>query len=36
VAPLTNPITTVAVSARVENLQVNPQWTILLSLVWVR
>jgi YVTN family beta-propeller protein len=35
-APLTNPIFTSAVSARTENVQVNPQWGILLSRLWVR
>jgi YVTN family beta-propeller protein len=34
-APLTNPILTNAVSARTENVQVNPQWGILLSRLWV-
>jgi peptide/nickel transport system substrate-binding protein len=35
-APLTNPLTTHAVSARVENVQVNPQWGILLSRIRVQ
>jgi peptide/nickel transport system substrate-binding protein len=35
-APLTNPVTTYAVSARTENVQINPQWGILLSRVWVQ
>ena len=33
--PLTNPVTTHAVSDRVGNVQVNPQWGILLSRLWV-
>lgn len=35
-APLTNPIFTRAVSARVENVQVHPQWGILFSRLWVQ
>ncbi|HEY2966394.1 MAG TPA: hypothetical protein VGJ71_05420, partial [Candidatus Limnocylindrales bacterium] len=35
-APLTNPISTNAVSARVGNVQVHPQWGILLSRLWVQ
>jgi peptide/nickel transport system substrate-binding protein len=35
-APITNPVTTQAVSARVGNVQVNPQWGILLSRLWVK
>jgi peptide/nickel transport system substrate-binding protein len=35
-APVTNPVFTHAVSARVENVQVHPQWGLLLSLMWVR
>jgi peptide/nickel transport system substrate-binding protein len=35
-APLTNPITTHAISARTENVQINPQWGMLLSLIWVQ
>jgi ABC-type transport system substrate-binding protein len=35
-APVTNPVTTHAVSARVENVQVHPQWGLLLSRVWVQ
>lgn len=35
-APLTNPVFTQATSARAENVQVNPQWGILLSRLWVR
>jgi YVTN family beta-propeller protein len=35
-APLTNPVTTYAVSARTENVQINPQWGILLSRLWVQ
>jgi ABC-type transport system substrate-binding protein len=34
--PLTNPVTTHAVSERVGNVQVNPQWGILLSRLWVQ
>jgi YVTN family beta-propeller protein len=35
-APLTNPVFTRVVSARVENVQVHTQWGILLSRLWVR
>lgn len=35
-APLTNPVSTNAVSSRTENVQVHPQWGILLSRLWVR
>jgi ABC-type transport system substrate-binding protein len=35
-ATLTNPVTTHAVSARVGNVQVNSQWGILLSRLWVQ
>ena len=35
-APLTNPLTPYAFSARVGNVQVHPQWGLLLSRVWVR
>jgi peptide/nickel transport system substrate-binding protein len=35
-APLTNPVSTNAVSARTGNVQVHPQWGILLSRLWVR
>ena len=35
-APVTNPITTHAVSARVENVQVHPQWGLLLGRLWVQ
>ncbi len=35
-APLTNPVSTYAFSARVENVQVHPQWGILLSRLWVQ
>jgi peptide/nickel transport system substrate-binding protein len=35
-APLTNPVSTNAVSARTANVQVHPQWGILLSRLWVR
>jgi peptide/nickel transport system substrate-binding protein len=36
VAPLDNLVSTFAVSARVENVQVHPQWGILLSRLWVQ
>lgn len=35
-APLTNPVTTHAVSDRVGNVQVNPQWGLMPSLMWVQ
>jgi YVTN family beta-propeller protein len=35
-APLTNPLSTYAISARAESVQVHPQWGILLSRLWVR
>jgi hypothetical protein len=35
-APLSNPVTTHAVSERTGNVQFNPQWGLLLSLLWVR
>jgi peptide/nickel transport system substrate-binding protein len=35
-APLTNYVSTYAVSARMENVQVNPLWGILLSRLWVQ
>ena len=35
-APVTNPITTHAVSARVGNVQVHPQWGLLLGRLWVQ
>ena len=35
-APLTNPVFTSAVSARTGNVQLHPQWGILLSRLWVR
>jgi YVTN family beta-propeller protein len=35
-APLTNPVTAYAFSARTENVQVHPQWGILLSRLWVQ
>ncbi len=35
-APLTNPLTPYAFSDRVGNVQVHPQWGLLLSRVWVR
>jgi peptide/nickel transport system substrate-binding protein len=34
--PIANPVTNVSVSARVGNVQVNPQLGILLSQLWVR
>ena len=36
VAPVDNPVSTYAFSARVENVQVHPQWGILLSRLWVQ
>lgn len=35
-APLTNPLSAYAFSARVENIQVHPEWGILLSRLWVQ
>jgi peptide/nickel transport system substrate-binding protein len=35
-APLTNPVSAYAFSARTENIQVHPEWGILLSRLWVR
>jgi YVTN family beta-propeller protein len=35
-APLVNPISAYAFSARTENVQVHPQWGILLSRLWVQ
>nr|MBA3691455.1 hypothetical protein [Actinomycetota bacterium] len=35
-APLTNPVTTHAISDRVGNVQVNPQWGLMPSLMWVQ
>jgi YVTN family beta-propeller protein len=35
-APLTNPVSAYAFSARTENVQVHPQWGILLSRLWVQ
>jgi peptide/nickel transport system substrate-binding protein len=35
-APLTNPLTPYAFSARVGNVQVHPQWGLLLSRLWVQ
>ncbi len=35
-APLTNPVATYVVSTCTGNVQVNPQWGILLSRLWVR
>jgi peptide/nickel transport system substrate-binding protein len=36
VAPLDNPVSTFAFSARTENIQVHPQWGVLLSRLWVQ
>jgi peptide/nickel transport system substrate-binding protein len=36
VAPVDNPVSTFAVSARVGNVQVHPRWGILLSRLWVQ
>jgi YVTN family beta-propeller protein len=36
VAPLTNPLSTNVVSARTGNVQIHPQWGILLSRLWVQ
>jgi YVTN family beta-propeller protein len=36
VAPVDNPVSTSAVSARVGNVQVHPRWGILLSRLWVQ
>ena len=33
---LTNPVSAYAFSARTENIQVHPQWGILLSRLWVQ
>jgi YVTN family beta-propeller protein len=35
-APLTNPVFTYAASGRAGNVQVHPQWGLLLSRLWVR
>jgi peptide/nickel transport system substrate-binding protein len=35
-APIANPVSAYAFSARAENIQVHPQWGILLSRLWVR
>jgi peptide/nickel transport system substrate-binding protein len=35
-APVTNQLTVHAVSDRVENVQVHPQWGLLLSRLWVQ
>ena len=35
-APLTNPLTPYVFSSRVGNVQVHPQWGLLLSRVWVK
>jgi len=35
-APLTNPVSAYVFSARAENVQVHPQWGILLSRLWVQ
>jgi ABC-type transport system substrate-binding protein len=34
--PLTNPVSAFAFSARTENIEVHPQWGILLSRLWVQ
>jgi peptide/nickel transport system substrate-binding protein len=34
--PLTNPVSTYVFSERVGNVQVHPQWSVLLSRLWVR
>jgi peptide/nickel transport system substrate-binding protein len=36
VAPVDNPVSTFAFSARVGNIQVHPQWGILLTRLWVQ
>jgi hypothetical protein len=36
VAPVDNPVSTFAVSAREGSVQVHPQWGILLSRLWVQ
>jgi ABC-type transport system substrate-binding protein len=36
IAPLMNPVSAYVFSDRVENVQVHPQWGILLSQLWVR
>ena len=33
-APITNPLLTHAVSDRAENVQVHPQWGLMLRLIW--
>jgi len=33
---VTNPLYTHAVSERVENVQIHPQWGLMLSLIWVQ
>jgi peptide/nickel transport system substrate-binding protein len=35
-APITNPLLTHAVSDRAGNVQVHPQWGLMLSLIWVQ
>jgi peptide/nickel transport system substrate-binding protein len=35
-APITNPLTTHAVSDRAENAQIHPLWGLMLSLIWVQ
>jgi peptide/nickel transport system substrate-binding protein len=35
-APLTNPLAITVVSSRTKNVQVNPQWGVLLDSLWVR
>ena len=34
-APVSNPVLIQVVSDRVENVQVNPQWGLLLSRLWI-
>jgi ABC-type transport system substrate-binding protein len=34
--PLSNDVSTFAFSARVENIQIHPQWGVLLSRLWVQ
>jgi len=34
--PLANPVSAYTFSARTENVQVHPQWGILLSRLWIR
>jgi ABC-type transport system substrate-binding protein len=35
-APFLNPVSASAFSARTENIEVNPEWGILLSRLWVQ